>query len=1132
MATLPFNNLQQAAKQAKQKELPKKQHQAYQEAVRLHIDAFNYMVNECLPLYIPDLRRERLVWNERSVEFFIHSVNIGQPSIGRASGLDRTLYPSECRERRVTYSADLQLRIGVMVEGETIEWGFERMVGQVPIMVKSDRCYLKDMVPAELVRHHEEVEEMGGYFIINGNERIIRTLLMPRRNHITGLVRPSFRKRGSGYTQYGCQMRCVRRDETAKTLTLHYLNNGTCTLGFSFRKAQYLLPAVMVLRALADVSDKQIFEDIVHGAHKNSFITERAKLMLREQAQGLFTQSACLRHLGRHFRVIFNMNEHGLSDRDMGLHMIEHVLFVHLEPRDLQAKYDCLILMIRKLLALVSGECAADSADSPANQELLVGAQVYGALLKEQLEEYLLSVKKLIQMDMRSDKKSKDVTFSDRSYFGSVLTKAPDIGKKIEYMITTGNLISPSGLDLMQVSGYTIMADKLNFLRYMSHFRCVHRGAFFAEMKTTAVRKLLPESWGFMCPVHTPDGAPCGLLNHLAVHSEAATYSGPTDKLVQTLHNLGVAPVGTTGLSTHHVPVCVDGKVIGWLRDSETQRVARDLRVLKVQCKDGSLARTLEIGLVPTMDRGQFPGLYLFTTPTRMVRPVRNLLLNTTEYIGSFEQVYMEIACLPEDFKEGVTTHMEERPINMLSIVANFTPFSDFNQSPRNMYQCQMGKQTMGFPLHSYPNRADNKLYCLHTPQTPLVRPKAYDEYQMDNYPTGTNAIVAVISYTGYDMEDAMILNKGSHERGFTHAHVVATKVIDLVDLREKANVLSHRFGAIKGDRMSAGLEEDGFPAVGTVLRNGDPYCGYINQITGKMSTEKHKGDDPAVVLQVTLLGGDTPSEAQRATVKLSINRNPIIGDKFASRHGQKGILSQIWPHENMPFSESGMVPDIIFNPHGFPSRMTIGMLIESMAGKGAALHSVVHDATAFQFSEDQTAIEYFGKQLVAAGYNYYGNERLYSGITGQEFEADIFMGMVYYQRLRHMVSDKYQVRTTGPVNSMTLQPIKGRKRNGGIRFGEMERDSLLAHGVAFLLQDRLLHNSDESQTLVCKTCGSLLSPVLEKPSEITKIRKPSCVLCGADGVIVTLSLPHVFKLLTTELLGMGIRMTLAVQEA
>lgn len=261
--------------------------------------------------------------------------------------------------------------------------------------------------------------------------------------------------------------------------------------------------------------------------------------------------------------------------------------------------------------------------------------------------------------------------------------------------------------------------------------------------------------------------------------------------------------------------------------------------------------------------------------------------------------------------------------------------------------------------------------------------------------------------------------------------------------------------------------------------------------------------------------------------VTLRIPRPPTIGDKFASRAGQKGICSQRYPAEDLPFSETGLIPDIVFNPHGFPSRMTIAMMIETMAGKSAALHGLVHDATPFRFSEKHTAIDYFGRLLEAGGYNYYGTERLYSGVDGREMTADIFFGVVHYQRLRHMVFDKWQVRSTGPVDAITQQPIKGRKRGGGVRFGEMERDALISHGAAFLLQDRLFHNSDKTHTLVCSKCGSILAPLKKiiKRTETGKLQSmpDTCRLCGDGAAVGYIEIPFSFKYLVTELSSVNI---------
>jgi len=302
-----------------------------------------------------------------------------------------------------------------------------------------------------------------------------------------------------------------------------------------------------------------------------------------------------------------------------------------------------------------------------------------------------------------------------------------------------------------------------------------------------------------------------------------------------------------------------------------------------------------------------------------------------------------------------------------------------------------------------------------------------------------------------------------------------------------------------------------------------------VDESTGQHMLKRHKKGEDVYVEEIRLIGGDgqgTPCE--KATLKLRINRNPIPGDKFSSRHGQKGVLSRLWPAEDMPFTESGMQPDILFNPHGFPSRMTIGMLLESMAGKAGACHGVAQDGTPFRFSEKHRAVDYFGEQLRACGYAYHGTEAMYSGLYGTEMQVQIFVGVVYYQRLRHMVSDKDQVRAKGPIQPLTRQPIHGRKVHGGIRLGEMERDALLAHGTAFIVQERLLHASDEAKTLVCTKCGSLLGPMMTPPDASGTHGVAQCRACGeGKGDVDVLTIPYVFQYLTNELAAMNIKINL-----
>ncbi|KAK6489949.1 DNA-directed RNA polymerase I subunit RPA2 isoform X2 [Huso huso] len=1005
----------------------------------------------------------------------------------------------------------------------------KQSLGFVPIMVKSKLCNLYRLPPKDLIKHHEEAEEMGGYFIVNGIEKIIRMLIMPKRNYPIAMVRPKWKGRGQGYTEYGISMRCVRDEHTAINMNLHYLDNGTVMLNFIYHRELFFIPLGFALKALADVTDFQISQELIKGREDNSFYKSCVSEMLRMVVvEGCTTKKQVLNYLGERFRVKLSLPE-WYTNQQCADFLLEHCICIHLKSNI--EKFYLLCLMTRKLFTFAKGECMEENPDSLMCQEVLTPGQLYLMFLKEKMETWLQSLK--IALDKKMQKSN--ITINVESLM-KLFNMGLDVTRPFEYLLATGNLRSKTGLGMLQDSGLCVVADKLNFIRYLSHFRCVHRGAAFAKMRTTMVRRLLPESWGFLCPVHTPDGEPCGLMNHMTATCEIVSQSFPTTSLPALLCSLGVTPVDGMPSQPYQdcYPVVLDGAMIGWVEKDLAPSVADSLRNFKV-LQQKRIPPWTEIVLVPQTGKASiYPALLIFTTPCRMVRPVRNLALGKEELIGTFEQLFLDVGILEEEIVPGVMTHQELFPHSMLSVVASFIPYSDHNQSPRNMYQCQMGKQTMGFPLHTYQERSDNKLYRIQTPQSPLVRPSMYDHYNMDNYPIGTNAIVAVISYTGYDMEDAMIVNKASWERGFAHGSVYKTELIDL-DEKIKQGDDSLVFGIKPGDpRVLQKLDEDGLPPIGTVLQYGDPFYSYMSLNTGESFVTFYKSKENCVVDNIKVCSNDSGmGKFKRICITTRIPRNPTIGDKFASRHGQKGILSRLWPAEDMPFTESGMVPDILFNPHGFPSRMTIGMLIESMAGKSAAMHGLCHDATPFTFSEDHSALEHFGEMLKAAGYNFYGTERLYSGISGLELEADIFIGVVYYQRLRHMVSDKFQVRTTGARDKVTNQPVGGRNIQGGVRFGEMERDALLAHGTSFLLHDRLFNCSDRSVAHVCVECGSLLSPLLEKPPpswSTTRHRKNNCTVCKKSDSVDVVSVPYVFRYFVAELAAMNIKVKLDVK--
>ncbi|VEU22230.1 DEKNAAC103236 [Brettanomyces naardenensis] len=1130
------------------------------ESVKPHIGSFNALTagpdGGLLNLAVKEIGSRTIFDSNDSerlgnkLQIRVDSVQISKPYATDKLSAVSTTYPSECRETLSSYRGRLLLKLTWSVN-DGKEVSEVRDCGLLPVMVQSNKCNLEGMSPEQLVQHREESDEFGGYFIVNGIEKIIRMLIVPRRNYPMAIVRSSFAKRGASYSHYGVQIRGVRPDQTALTNVLHYLNDGNVTMRFSWRKNEYLVPVIMILRALIETNDREIFDGIVGSDVGNSFLTDRLELLLRTYKHyNLNSQKEALSYLGNKFRVIFNATP-DCTDVDVGKEVLRRIVLVHLSNN--QDKFRMLLFMIRKLYALVAGDCAPENPDSTQNHEILLGGFLYGMIIKEKIEEYLQSIRGQVQIDIN---RGYACNFSDQKYMHRVFMRINEnIGQKLQYFLSTGNLVSETGLDLQQVSGFTVVAEKINFHRFLAHFRMVHRGAFFATLKTTAVRKLLPESWGFVCPVHTPDGSPCGLLNHLAYKCKVTTEQLDTSRIPELLYQLGVSPtVSAAAISGPNV-CCVqlDGRIVGWCSHKQGRIVADTLRFWKVESLEHGIPLELEVGYVPPSQNGQFPGLYLFGGRSRMVRPVKYLPLEKEDMVGPFEQVYMNIAVQPNEIENNVHTHVEFSPTYILSTLANLTPYSDFNQSPRNMYQCQMGKQTMGTPGVALVHRSDNKLYRLQSGQSPIVKAGLYDDFGMDNFPNGTNAVVAVIAYTGYDMDDAMIVNKSTVERGFAYGSMYKTEKIDLSMDRRRGDPITQHYGFGDDtfpDEWREKLDTDGLPFLGGYVEEGDPICAFYDDVLGRTRVKTYHSSEPGYIDEVKMIGDERASaECQVMTIKFRLRRGPIIGDKFSSRHGQKGVCSRKWPQIDMPFSESGMQPDVIINPHAFPSRMTIGMFVESMAGKSGALHGISQDCTPWQFDESDTPLEYFGNQLAKAGYNYYGNEPMYSGVTGEELRADIYIGVVYYQRLRHMVNDKFQVRSTGPVNSLTMQPVKGRKRGGGIRIGEMERDALIGHGTSFLLQDRLLNCSDYTQSSICRQCGSILSTQMSV-SRVGSAGDVRCRRCAkrvdssvlnADELDIwedgqgnkfvggndttTVGIPFVLKYLDSELNAMGIRM-------
>ena len=1148
-----------------------------QRLVRHQIESYNNFINQeikkTIEMFNPvkirsfvdkDIAEEKKDENNYPLEIIINFRNfkIFRPQIHENNGATKLMYPHEARLRNFTYSSPMTVDVHIQIKKKEVYQGninVENLfriiprihIGKIPIMLKSDICVLTQYNHLNCELTGECNMDPGGYFIINGSEKTVLAQERAKENNITCFnVKKNNNKWGwLAEVKSVPDFKCISPKQI--NIMISTKNNGHGhSIFVQIPRIKVPVPLFLVFRSLGIVSDKEICDYILLNLEdqysKKMLFGLKASII---DANKYHTEEEALNYIiSNAMYTPINMTpEKGYEKKkEFTKNVLDNDLFPHCHSK-IQRVY-FLGLMVNKLLQTSYGWRKTDDRDSYVNKRIDLVGSLLNNLFRNYLNKLVKDMQKSITREINNGswRTTGDyLNIINKTNIYKII-KSTTIENGIKRALATGDF-AIKNTNSTKV-GVAQVLNRLTYISSLSHLRRINT-PIDKSGKLIPPRQLHNSQWGFICPAESPEGQSVGVvkntsvLTHITIKSDTNIIYNIIDGKYLKLEDKH--PKDLFGKVKVYVNGCWVGivenpkELYDYLKNKKYKGILNIYTSIVFNYKSKEIFICNDGGrLMRPIYRVQNNALNLIfhvnTIRDKKAFQWKDLLTdknanNILEYIDAEEQnnslIAMDIKDLTKESKLKFNyTHCEVHPSTIFGVVASCIPFPEHNQSPRNTYQSAMAKQALGMYVTNFKNRMDKTAYVQTYTTRPIVDTRLMNMVNLNKIPSGQMVIVAIMTYSGYNQEDSVIFNEQAIKRGLFSITLYHTekdedkKIHGDEEIRCKAD--KSKTKGVKFANYDK-LNEHGVVPENTLLENRDVIIGKIVPIKENRNdqTKVIKYTDHSKVFRVNEECFVDKNYIHRngdgytfAKIRTRTYRIPNIGDKVSSRHGQKGTIGLILPQEDLPTTANGLVPDIIINPHAIPSRMTIAQLKETLLGKVLLQLGLFGDGTSF----GDLSVRDICKELQKVGYERNGNEILYNGMTGAQLESDIFIGPAFYQRLKHMVNDKHHARALGPMVVLTRQPAEGRSRDGGLRFGEMERDCMISHGASKFTQDRIYNASDKFEVHTCKQCGMIAVYNNERKIHI-------CKTCNNRTDFTRVKLPYACKLLFQELITMNI---------